>query len=312
MITVVIPTHRKPTLLRRTLSALEGQSYAGEWEVVVVDDGSGDETPEVLREWGRRLPLRTIVLKENEGRSRARNHGWRGARGDTVLFLDDDILLETHGLAAHAAAQERRAAAWLGEVRTAPEIVDSSLFEYLDGQGIAKCTPGGPVPARYFLTQNVSLPRAALALCDGFDEDFQAYGFEDMELAFRLEDQAKLGFYFLEGALGHHVHHHSLSEYLTKKRDCGRSSLPLIARLHPGRMREMQLDLLLAPRRELSGSRRLLATGLARSFLWGGPGFAQTALRLLGGALPRAARQGLYDYLVLACYAQGLSEAKLS
>jgi glycosyltransferase involved in cell wall biosynthesis len=264
-----------------------------------------------LREWGRKLPLRAVLLAKNEGRSRARNHGWQHARGESVMFLDDDILLTKNALSAHAAAQARHPGVWLAEVKTLPEIVDSTLFEYLDGQGLAKCSPDGPVPARYFLTQNVSLPREALALCEGFDERFQSYGFEDMELAFRLESKARLEFHFLEGALGYHVHHHTLSEYLRKKRECGRSSLPLIARLHPQRLRAMQLDLLLLPAGELQGGRRALALALAQSFQLGGLSLALTALKSLGGVLPQPCRRRLYDYLVLASYAEGLAEEKL-
>ncbi len=311
MISVVVPTHCKPQLLRRTLKALSRQRYLPEWELVVVDDGSQDATEEVLREWGRRLPLRALVLSQNEGRSRARNHGWRHARGESVLFLDDDILLTANALSAHAAAQERHPGVWLAEVKTLPEIVDSTLFEYLDGQGLAKCSPDGPVPARYFLTQNVSLPRAALELCEGFDERFASYGFEDMELAFRLEERAGLDFHFLEGALGYHVHHHTLAEYLHKKRECGRSSLPLIARLHPQRLREMQLDLLVTPLDELEGPRRALALALRQSFRLGGPSAAQAALGGVAALLPQGLRRRLYDYLVLACYAQGLAERSL-
>ncbi len=312
MISVVVPTHRKPQLLRRTLRALSQQRFVPDWELVVVDDGSNDDTGEVLREWGRWLPLRAVALSENEGRSRARNRGWRHARGDSVLFLDDDILLTQNALAAHAAAQARAPGVWLAEVKTLPEIVDSTLFEYLDAQGLAKCSPDAAVPARYFLTQNVSLPRAALLLCEGFDERFQSYGFEDMELAFRLEDRAGLRFHFLEGALGYHVHHHTLSEYLQKKRECGRSSLPLIARLHPHRLREMQLDLLLAPLAELGVRRRALALGLRQSFRLGGASAVQAAVRGFGGGIPQGLCRRLYDYLVLASYAKGLAEKNLS
>ena len=93
---------------------------------------------------------------------------------------------------------------------TAPEIVDSSLFDYLDSRGVAKLPPDSEVPARYFLTQNASVPRWALEEVDGFDEDFEAYGFEDMEIAFRLEDRCRLGFRSLVGARGEHVHFYTI------------------------------------------------------------------------------------------------------
>ena len=272
---------------------------------MVVDDGSGDRTSEVLREWGRRLPLRALSPPANEGRAKARNRGWREARGEQVLFLDDDILLDPWAIAAHHHAQLRAPGVWLGEVRTLPELVDSTLFEYLDSRGIAKHPPGSRVPARYLLTQNVSIPRAALDTIGGFDEDFGAYGFEDMELGFRLEDEAGLEFHFLEGALGWHAHHHTLDEYFEKKRICGRETLPRLLELHPGRAREMQLDLLL-PQPSTPPAAQALGGLLRASFQLGAPGLFRAVVGAAASLMPPETRYRIYDYLVLAAYDRGL------
>ncbi len=123
---------------------------------------------------------------------------------------------------------------------TDPDLVDGPLFHYLDSRGVAK-VGGGEVPARYFVTQNAAVPRETLAAVGGFDERFHAWGFEDMELAFRLEDRLGMRFLAVTAPSPVHVHHHTLSEWLTKKRECGALSLPLLAELHPGRLREMRL-----------------------------------------------------------------------
>jgi len=310
MLSVVIPTYRKPELLARTLAALAEQidTLEEQVEIVVVDDGSGEGTAQLLRQWQERLPLCVERPPTNEGRARARNRGWRAARGETVYFLDDDILLDAGALKAHVDAQRREPGVYLGDVVTAPEIVDSSLFAYLDSRGIAKHPPGARVPARYLLTQNVSLPRAAMETVGGFDERFVAYGFEDMELAFRLEDALSLGFYRLAGARGLHIHHHSLDDYLVKKRECGRHTLPLVAELHPERVGEMGLAALPGLPRRLGGRPGALRAALRVSFSIGGASVARGLLPLL----PAAARHRAYDYLVLASYAAGLREARLS
>lgn len=306
-LSVVIPTYRKPGLLERTLAALEPQlrEASGRAELVVVDDGSGDRTGPLLQEWSARVPLVAAGGGSNEGRARARNRGWRAASGAAVLFLDDDILLEQGALAAHLAAQRRRPAVWMGEVRTDPAIVDGPLFDYLDSRGIAKHEPGAEVPARYLLTQNVSVPRVALEAIGGFDEDFGQYGFEDMELAFRLEDHAGMTFHHLPGATGWHVHHHTLDEYLGKKRLCGLETLPRIAELHPGRVGEMKLDRLPGlpgprPRGRAAVERALFALSLAL----GGRSMARAILPVA----PRPLRHRAYDYLVAAAYTGGLRQ----
>ncbi len=299
-LSIVIPTYRKPDLLQRTLDALRAQIDAQTMEVVVVDDGSQDgATGPLLERYAAEMPLIEAGTGANEGRARARNRGWRRSRGRAVLFLDDDIVLEPGALSAHLQAQRDRPAAWLGEVVTAAEIVDSALFDYLDTRGAAKCRPGSEVPARYFLTQNVSLPRAALERVGGFDEEFGAYGFEDMEIAFRLEDQAQLAFFRLEGARGQHVHHHTLAEYLEKKRICGAQTLPRMARLHPDRIAEMGLDVLF-------GRRPGLAAALRLSWALRLPGVVEGLLESGPGLLPRRLRHRLFDYLVVSAYAAGL------
>ncbi len=310
MLSVVVPTYRKAEQLRRTLEALSEQQLPEtfEWEVVVVDDGSDDAgaTALVLEELSGRLPLVAAGSGRNEGRARARNRGWRAARGRWVLFLDDDIVLRSGALTAHAEAQRAREGVHLGMVVTAPEIVDSTLFEYLDTRGVAKCAPGAEVPARYLLTQNVSIPRAALERVDGFDEDFGAYGFEDMEIAFRLEEIAGTRFYSLPEAVGEHVHHHSLDEYLDKKVVCGRETLPRLAELHPHRLAEMRLDVLPGLGVRPSGRRRAVAAVLALSWSAGLPAMARALVRRWPGDLAGRLRHRAYDYLVLSAYAAGL------
>ena len=304
MISVVIPTFNKPDLLRQTLSALEADavSLQERCEIVVVDDGSdGDATRAVITEFSTRLPLVDASAPQNEGRARARNRGWRAARGRWILFLDDDIRLRHGALRAHLMAQESGEAVWMGAVVTAPEIVDSVLFDYLDSRGTAKLPAGEDPPARYLLTQNVSIPRRALEVIDGFDEDFGAYGFEDMELAFRLEDRAGCKFRYLGESVGEHVHHHTLAEYLEKKRACGESTLPRLVQLHPDRVAEMQLDLLPG-----IGEEQPLGQALELSWRWG----LTPAVRAIVGIWPRGWFEPVIfralDYLVLAAYRDGL------
>ena len=304
MISVVIPTFNKPELLRQTLTALEADavSLKERCEVVVVDDGSeGDATAAVIAEFASRIPLVDASAPGNEGRARARNRGWRAARGRWVLFLDDDIRLRAGALRAHLMSQESEESVWMGAVVTAPEIVDSILFDYLDSRGTAKLRRGEDPPARYLLTQNVSIPRQALEAIDGFDENFGAYGFEDMELGFRLEDRAGCSFRYLRESVGEHVHHHTLGEYLEKKRVCGESTLPQLAQLHPDRIGEMRLDLLPG-----IGEEQPLGRLLELSWRWGIPPAVRAIVRIWPrGWFDGPAFRGL-DYLVLAAYRDGL------
>ncbi|WP_150118011.1 glycosyltransferase family 2 protein, partial [Meiothermus taiwanensis] len=88
---VVIPTYNRAQLLARTVRAFLAQDGVP-FEVIVVDDGSTDATPEVLA--GFRDPRLRVLRQPNAGLASARNAGLLQARGQYVLFNDDDIVPE--------------------------------------------------------------------------------------------------------------------------------------------------------------------------------------------------------------------------
>ena len=249
ILSVVMPSYNKRDLLAQSLAALSRQELAVDWEIVVVDDGSTDGTDTFLATRSQELPqqLRVVRPDRNVGRAAARNLGVRMARGQWVLFLDDDIVAPQGLLSAHLHLLNRaERCGTIGCVHTAPELVDAPHFHYLDTRGVAK-VKSEVVPARYFVTQNAAVPRDALLAVSGFDERFSAYGLEDMDLAFRLEDQQGVTFLPVREPVPHHVHHHSLTQYLAKKRECGFGSLPLMAKIHPHRIMEMKLHWVIDP-----------------------------------------------------------------
>lgn len=249
-LSVVIPTYGKADLLRRTLQALAAQDVEPDaWEAIVVDDGSPDHTGGVLGAMaaGFPVPLRVVAPGKNVGRARARNLGVEEASGTWILFLDDDILAPPGLLSAHLellAGDDRLGT--IGYAVSDPDLVDAPHFRYLDTRGVARLK-SSTAPARFFVTQNAAAPRWALRDIGGFDEEFSTYGFEDMELAFRLEDQCGIRFRPLHHPVPRHIHHHSLGQYLEKKIECGRHSLLQLARRHPQRLPQMRLHWIVDP-----------------------------------------------------------------
>jgi GT2 family glycosyltransferase len=196
MLSVVVPTYRRPDLLGRCLAGLAAQEGAPAFETVVVDDGSGDATTDVLRSWEGRLDgLRWCSQPANAGPAAARNRAVREAGGDLVLFLDDDVegapdLVATH-LRLHAGAGAPKLGV-LGRVDWAPDLVVTPFMRWLDRSGLQFAYETwlreGPIEPPYgaFYTANLSMHRAVFDEVGGFDERFPYPAWEDMELAWRL------------------------------------------------------------------------------------------------------------------------------
>ncbi len=190
-LSVVVPTYnRREVLLSQTLPAIFGQDFpADEHEVIVVVDGSTDGTAEALRRLHPRCWLR-VIEQPNRGPSAARNNGLQAARGDLLLFIDDDIicgpdLLKQH-VEAHTGTEPVIAYGPISIASGTPpsllkhatEVWYQRYYGHLETQG------GLKFPQDDYLISNSSLPRATLITCGGFDDNMPAK--EDYELGLRL------------------------------------------------------------------------------------------------------------------------------
>jgi len=177
--TIQLCTYNRAHLLGRVLDACFEQTLpADQYEVVLVDDGSSDDTPAVIAAARARATCAfTVVSQANAGLARARNAGIARASGTRVIFIDDDTLpvpsfvvehLRSHDLAAHAI------------IRGA--VINTKSFERLP---LPRWTPFN-YSGNYFWTSNVSVPLAKIRALGGFTESFREYGWEDIELGLRL------------------------------------------------------------------------------------------------------------------------------
>jgi glycosyltransferase involved in cell wall biosynthesis len=189
---VVIATKDRHEYLRRTLESLQGQTRAPQFEVIVVDNGSADETKSVVQAFAvRSIPVH-YVTEPQPNRGKARNRGARVAAGRYLLFCDDDVWLPPAWVAAHGAAQ-----------RGDDEVVNGPILNVPSYD--ARPSPTLANYSRAFLcTCNASLSREAFFRAGGFDETFDLYGWEDTELGVRLR-QAKCRWKFAWGAFLWHV-----------------------------------------------------------------------------------------------------------
>jgi GT2 family glycosyltransferase len=201
LVSVVVSTFDRPERLTRLLAGLRGQQLgAEEFEVIIVDNGSGPATGAVLeleRELGQ-LQLRTIRHQTTLGPAGGRNSGWRCAQAPLVAFTDDDCVPTPAWLRAGLAAARARPGAII-QGRTEPEPGE------LGGDLLLSRTVSVSGLGPQYETCNIFYPRQALESLGGFDERFglRPAG-EDTDLAWRALERGYQAT-FAQDALVHHA-----------------------------------------------------------------------------------------------------------
>jgi len=108
LVSVVVPTYNYEQFIGQTLDSVRAQTY-GNWECVVVDDGSTDDTAGVVARCAGRDPRIKYVWQKNQRQGAAKNNGLRNSRGDYFQFLDADDLIEPRKLELQVGFLERHA-----------------------------------------------------------------------------------------------------------------------------------------------------------------------------------------------------------
>ncbi len=177
--TIQLCTYNRARLLGRVLDACFEQTMPSDaYEVVLVDDGSSDGTPAVIEAGRRRAACAfTVITQANAGLARARNAGIERARGERIIFIDDDVLPIPAFVAAHLNAHRRAPNAIVQGA-----VINTQSFERLPTPTWTLANYSG----NFFWTSNVSLPVATLQRVGNFTEAFREYGWEDIELGLRL------------------------------------------------------------------------------------------------------------------------------
>lgn len=219
-LTVVIPTYNRAETLRKALDAYRMQS-APELihELIVVDDGSIDETEAVVLAAQRDSPFPVHYLRQsNKGPAAARNRGISEAASELILFTDDDIIPGRTLVAEHLSWHNRfsePSVAVLGYVTWSPEVNPTPFMRWYGSDGplfaYDRFSDQVEIEHFYFYTCNLSLKTDFLRNCGTFDEDFKAAACEDLELGYRLS-KAGLRLLYNRKALAYHHQHVSFAD----------------------------------------------------------------------------------------------------
>jgi glycosyltransferase involved in cell wall biosynthesis len=222
---IVIPTYNRLDMLLRVLDALEAQIDAPPFEVIVINDGSSDDTERVV---SARKGI-TFRTQPNGGPGRARNHGVTLARGKFVVFIGDDTVPEPRFLAEHARghreANDDKLVAVLGYTGWPRGERVTAFMDYINDYGLQfgykLIRDGETVPFNFFYTSNISIDRELLAQYP-FDTTFPSAAWEDIELAYRL-DSLGLEIRYNARAVTRHYHPMNVDSFARRQYTVGKS-----------------------------------------------------------------------------------------
>jgi glycosyltransferase involved in cell wall biosynthesis len=182
---IIVPTYKRLEHLQNCLEAVAGLDYPRLlFEVVVVDDGSGEPPEQLVSKWKDRLNVRLIV-QEHSGPAAARNTGALSSQHEYVVFTDDDCApfpnwlsnlakrfreLPHHGIGGHTINGLLE-----NPYSTASQILIDYLYSYFNTEG----------EARFFTSNNLAFPRMQFLEIGGFDSTFRLAAGEDREICYR-------------------------------------------------------------------------------------------------------------------------------
>lgn len=238
LVSTIIPTYNRAVFLGAAIDSVLSQMVPGD-ELIVVDDGSEDGTPDVLRKYGSRV---TALVGGHGGAGRARNIGIAHARNDLVAFLDSDDVWLPQKLALQRAFMERRPEVLFSFTNFEVELRDGSVrSRYLDlwqrdhvswdegfGRGRAY-SDVAPLPegvanfqvhevdlyplqltGYYVLTDTLVARRKDAGDALRFAEDLKTY--EDLECFYRLSQRGRAAYLDVETARQRDHPHDRLSQ----------------------------------------------------------------------------------------------------
>ncbi|RJQ47408.1 MAG: glycosyltransferase [Nitrospiraceae bacterium] len=212
MVSVIIPAYNAEKTIRQCLDSLMRQDYTGEHEIIVVDDGSTDSTPDIVSEFSTVRLLR----QQNAGPANARNRGASEANEEIILFTDSDCFPESNWITEMLKPLQKnsRVVGVKGIYKTRQQEITARFvqLEYEDKYRYM-------MKDRYidFIdTYSAGFRKDIFLEMGGYDTEFPVACAEDVELSYRLSQKGHKMVFNPKAAV-YHIHPDRLTAYLKKK-----------------------------------------------------------------------------------------------
>ncbi len=245
-VSVVIGSFNQRDQLKKVIEGYVSQDVSISFEVVIVDSYSTDGTADMVAEFDTAaLPFDLIFIQKDNpsGKAEARNVGVSKAKSEIVIITDADMIPDSNFVKAHYRAHKSSKMPCCFEgLAYNLDSYDWPPADLLQSTQVPKKYKNGDrLDWYYFLTGNISFPKTIFRLEKGFSHDFKSYGWEDLELGYRMKKR-NIPLFYLTDAINFHYHVTTPQEVVDRKYLMGQSA-QIFVKKHP----ELKLFLGLNP-----------------------------------------------------------------
>lgn len=221
-VSIIIPVYNRAKNIFYVLEALKIQTFK-EFEVIIADDGSTDNTKEVVEGFKDNLNIRYAYCGDNKGfrAARTRNIGLSKARGELIIFLDSDVIVPPEFIDFHISAHKkynnilvnsfvyRMKEYKTDDLGLTPTEFIQKHKNNLDDDSKHKYNifDKPPIEEGYYLDSNALSIKSEHIITEGFDAEFTGWGLEDTELGYRFIHKGFKFLFIKDGVESYHIHH---------------------------------------------------------------------------------------------------------
>ena len=223
-ISVIIPCYNQASVLARSLQALAEQVEKDcDFEIIIVDDGSSDNTRDIVRSFIQHNNIKvTYITQQNQGVAAARNNGASHAGSSILLFLDADIISEPDMVSEHLQFHTEyfgETEVALGAVEMAAGLTHRRQIRQHETRLSFNPAKISDIPWYYLRGSSISLKRSFFEKAGGFSVEMRSAS-EDTELGYRLS-QLGMKLKYLPFAHGYHYHPMNARSFMRKAKRYG-------------------------------------------------------------------------------------------
>jgi cellulose synthase/poly-beta-1,6-N-acetylglucosamine synthase-like glycosyltransferase len=216
MISAIVPVFNAEKTINSCLTSLLNQDFNGKYEIILVDDGSADNTLQIIKGFLKKYKKKIRLMRQaHKGPATARNLGIKYARGDIILFTDSDCIVEKNWITQMIAPLKKEEISGVqGAYKTKQKEIIAKFCQLEIEERYEKMKKSQYID--FIGTYSAAYRKKIFQKIGGFNEEYKIASGEDMDFSFKA---AKAGYklVFNPDAVVYHHHPSNLPWYMKQK-----------------------------------------------------------------------------------------------